>query len=521
MRDADAVEQRDARMRRGLSRRRGLSAVGARSRRRCMRPTSRARATCWPRRVAPGSAHRPHQHGRRARHPARRIRARGHAGHRSTRWWVLTSDRSFSPSRRRSKAAREGVPVVIVNPSTPVGPLDYKPTPTGRMIVDFLNRRMPAFMDTGLNLVDVEDARAAICWPRSAAYRREIYSRRREPDAGADVRPPGEAVGHARAEDARPVRGRVDSRSAPRRSRARSPAPPRASLTEVRMARKKMFFDSSKARANWATRRGRSMTRLRARSSFSVQSAPCRKSRTAVSVGIRPEVELGGDASAALDNRTAAVCVRVPGMLPVHRDRQLRLAHHGPVYGADLHRRVGLRMEVGAQRISVRALPLHRGDTRPRDLGRRRAVHGFDLVHLSVLCELHARAAAERAALPARARSAHARHLGAAALAAGVADGGAVHGDDRYGGRSAERARRALVSRQDFLVRPAGAAFRRADQQLPRMVFRRGGERGDFPMARSPAESRRRQTAGRGAGGALARAFGAGAVRRDRRRSQS
>ena len=53
--------------------------------------------------------------------------------------------------------AQEGLPVVIVNPSTPVGVADIKPTPTGKIIVDFLNGRMPAYVDTGLNLVDVED----------------------------------------------------------------------------------------------------------------------------------------------------------------------------------------------------------------------------------------------------------------------------------------------------------------------------------------------------------------------------
>jgi dihydroflavonol-4-reductase len=53
--------------------------------------------------------------------------------------------------------ASEGLPVVIVNPSTPVGIGDLKPTPTGQMIVDFLNGRMPGYVDTGLNLVDVED----------------------------------------------------------------------------------------------------------------------------------------------------------------------------------------------------------------------------------------------------------------------------------------------------------------------------------------------------------------------------
>ncbi len=53
--------------------------------------------------------------------------------------------------------ARQGVPVVIVNPSTPVGVGDYKPTPTGQIIVDFLNGRMFGYVDTGLNIVDVED----------------------------------------------------------------------------------------------------------------------------------------------------------------------------------------------------------------------------------------------------------------------------------------------------------------------------------------------------------------------------
>ncbi|HEV2615012.1 MAG TPA: hopanoid-associated sugar epimerase [Candidatus Acidoferrales bacterium] len=55
------------------------------------------------------------------------------------------------------RAAHEGLPVVIVNPTTPVGPGDWKPTPTGRIILDFLLRRMPAYVDTGLNFVAVED----------------------------------------------------------------------------------------------------------------------------------------------------------------------------------------------------------------------------------------------------------------------------------------------------------------------------------------------------------------------------
>ncbi len=52
---------------------------------------------------------------------------------------------------------KEGLPVVIVNPSTPIGPRDVKPTPTGRVIVEAASGRVPAFVDTGLNVVHVED----------------------------------------------------------------------------------------------------------------------------------------------------------------------------------------------------------------------------------------------------------------------------------------------------------------------------------------------------------------------------
>jgi dihydroflavonol-4-reductase len=57
-------------------------------------------------------------------------------------------------------AAKAGAPVVIVNPTAPVGPGDWKPTPTGRIILDFLRGKMPAYVDTGLNVVPVEDVAA-------------------------------------------------------------------------------------------------------------------------------------------------------------------------------------------------------------------------------------------------------------------------------------------------------------------------------------------------------------------------
>jgi dihydroflavonol-4-reductase len=63
----------------------------------------------------------------------------------------------FLAEREAERLLDQGLPVVMVHPSTPVGPGDHKPTPTGKIIVDFLNGRMPAFLDTGLNLIHVSD----------------------------------------------------------------------------------------------------------------------------------------------------------------------------------------------------------------------------------------------------------------------------------------------------------------------------------------------------------------------------
>lgn len=156
----------------------------------------------------------------------------------------------FMAEQAAVEAARAGAPVVIVNPSTPIGALDFKPTPTGRIIADFVNRRMPAYVDTGLNIVDVEDvARGHLL----AAERGRIgekyilggenltlkeFLERLALMSGLSapkVRIPyAVALGFALGAEA-------VARTVTRRA-------PRASLTEVRMARKRMFFDSSKAR---------------------------------------------------------------------------------------------------------------------------------------------------------------------------------------------------------------------------------------------------------------------------------
>jgi dihydroflavonol-4-reductase len=63
----------------------------------------------------------------------------------------------FMAEQVAMEAGRAGLDVVVVNPTTPVGERDIKPTPTGRIVVDFLKKRFPAYVDTGLNLVDVTE----------------------------------------------------------------------------------------------------------------------------------------------------------------------------------------------------------------------------------------------------------------------------------------------------------------------------------------------------------------------------
>lgn len=145
-------------------------------------------------------------------------------------------------------AAKAGLPVVVVNPSTPVGSMDLKPTPTGQVIVDFLNNRMPAYIDTGLNLVDVEDVAAGHLLAMEKGRIGERY-----------------ILGHRNVtlKEMLEILAKISGKPAPKFRLPRAVAwgfgvisttasrwtgqPPRVPLEGVRMAGKKMFFDGSKA----------------------------------------------------------------------------------------------------------------------------------------------------------------------------------------------------------------------------------------------------------------------------------
>jgi len=157
----------------------------------------------------------------------------------------------FMAEQAAIEAARAGVPVVIVNPSTPIGALDFKPTPTGRIIVDFLNRRMPAYVETGLNIVDVEDVARGHLLAAERGRIGEKYI------LGGENLTLKEFLGRLAAISGMPApKMRIPyavafgyALGAEAFARTVTRRAPRASLTEVRMARKRMFFDSSKARA--------------------------------------------------------------------------------------------------------------------------------------------------------------------------------------------------------------------------------------------------------------------------------
>src|SRR4051794_409403 len=146
--------------------------------------------------------------------------------------------------------AANGLPVVIVNPSAPVGPRDVKPTPTGKVIVDFLNREMPAYLDTGLNWVHVRDVAAGhvLAAERGRVGERYIL---------------GNAQGDWTMKQALDVLAEITGLSAPRFRVPYAVAlaaahvdetisrftgkPPKAPLAGVRMAKYKMFFNPAKA----------------------------------------------------------------------------------------------------------------------------------------------------------------------------------------------------------------------------------------------------------------------------------
>jgi len=155
----------------------------------------------------------------------------------------------FLAEQEAVAAARAGQQVIILNPTTPIGAGDIKPTPTGRIVVDFLNRKFPAYVDTGLNLVDViEVARAhAAALEKGRAGERYILGGENltlkqmldKMSAITGLPSPTMRVPHMVAMMFafwdQTITGKLRGRE------------PRATVEAVRMGKKKMFASSAKA----------------------------------------------------------------------------------------------------------------------------------------------------------------------------------------------------------------------------------------------------------------------------------
>lgn len=154
----------------------------------------------------------------------------------------------FLAERVALEFAASGFPVVIVNPTAPIGDHDIKPTPTGRIVLDFLKGAMPAFIDTGLNVVDARDVALGqlLACEQGVAGERYIL--------GAENLTLAQILGKLAAIAGRPAptvklpyavayAAGVVTTAWARVSRK----PPRAPLDAVRMARKKMFVSHAKA----------------------------------------------------------------------------------------------------------------------------------------------------------------------------------------------------------------------------------------------------------------------------------
>ncbi len=155
----------------------------------------------------------------------------------------------FLAEQQAIAAAQDGQQVIILNPTTPIGPNDAKPTPTGRIFVDFLNGKFPAYVDTGLNLVDVaEVARAhVLALTKGKPGRRYILGGENltlkqilyKMAAITGIPSPTMKIPFVVAETyaffEEWITGRIRGKE------------PRATLEEVRMGRKKMFASSARA----------------------------------------------------------------------------------------------------------------------------------------------------------------------------------------------------------------------------------------------------------------------------------
>jgi len=154
----------------------------------------------------------------------------------------------FLAERVALEFAGSGLPIVIVNPTAPVGGHDFKPTPTGRIVLDFLKGAMPAYIEAGLNLVDVRDVAEGHLLAAERGKPGERYILGSQNLTLADIFARLERVSGVKAPACRiPYALAYAAGAASTGWAAVTGQEPRAPLDAVRMARKKMWVSHAKA----------------------------------------------------------------------------------------------------------------------------------------------------------------------------------------------------------------------------------------------------------------------------------
>ncbi len=150
----------------------------------------------------------------------------------------------------RHLISEESAPVIIVNPSTPIGPRDIKPTPTGRMIVEAAAGRMPAYVDTGLNLVHVEDVAKGHLLAHDHGKIGERYVLGGEDMTLAEILTAIAAIAGRKPPKVRLPHNLIMPIAylAEAWARALKTGEPFVTIDGIRMAKKRMFFSSTKAK---------------------------------------------------------------------------------------------------------------------------------------------------------------------------------------------------------------------------------------------------------------------------------
>jgi dihydroflavonol-4-reductase len=160
--------------------------------------------------------------------------------------------------------ARDGFPVVIVNPTAPIGDHDVKPTPTGKIVLDFLNGDMPAFIDTGLNVVDARDTAEGHLLACERGRPGERYILGSENLTLAQILQKLAAITGRKAPSMRlPYAVAYCAGVCSTAWAGLTGTPPRVPIDAVRMARKKMWVTHQKAAQELGFRPGPAETALR------------------------------------------------------------------------------------------------------------------------------------------------------------------------------------------------------------------------------------------------------------------